>query len=154
MYIHTHSTVSQTTTKHNNTTTQHTTTTTTRHKHNHNHNHHNNLRSHFGSSRGHSWPGLSQWLLSPHHRLRQCLLLVDGHPRRVGVGLLCPNPRRRCCFFGHSPEESGSGVEGGAGTILCLAATNAGDCKWTGGADPTSWNDSWNRLGLCLCPRS
>ena len=55
-----------------------------------NHNNHNNLRSHFGSSRGHSWPGLCQWLSSPHHRLRQRLLLVDGHPHRVGVGLPVP----------------------------------------------------------------
>ena len=36
----------------------HTQPHTTTHKH-------NNLRSHFGSSRGHSWPGSSQWL--PRH---------------------------------------------------------------------------------------
>ena len=35
----------------------------------------------------HSWPGLSQWLSSLHHRLRLLLPLVDGHPRRVGVDL-------------------------------------------------------------------
>ena len=49
-----------------------------------------NPSRHFGSSRGHSWPGWSQWLASPLRRLRQRLPLVDGHPRRVGVGLLVP----------------------------------------------------------------
>ena len=48
------------------------------------------LRSHFGSSRGHSWPGLSQWLSSLHHRLIQRALLDDGHTPLVGVGLPVP----------------------------------------------------------------
>ena len=63
------------------------------------------LHSHFGSSRGHSWPGLSQLLSSHLCRFNQLLLLVDGAPTPCRRGFAYPYLRRRCCFFGHSPEE-------------------------------------------------
>ena len=73
----------------------------------------------FGSSRGHSWLGLSRWL-SSHLCLLNQLLSVDGHPRRVGVVCQSPYFRPCCCFFGHSPEEVAAESEVGRDhPVLC-----------------------------------
>ena len=44
---------------------------------------------------------------------------MDGHPPRVGVGLLVATYlRRRCCFIGHSPEEVAAESEVGRYHLL------------------------------------
>ena len=45
--------------------------------------------------------------------------MIDGHPLRVGVGLLVATYlRRRCCFIGHSPEEVAAESEVGRYHLL------------------------------------
>ena len=72
------------------------------------------LRSHFGSSRGHSWPGLSQWLPPSAQTVSPFSRWAPPCRRRFA----CPCLRRRCCFFGHSPEHVAAESEVGRDHLL------------------------------------
>ena len=116
------------------------------------HNHHN-LRSHFGSSRGHSWPGLSQWLSSLLHRLRQLLLLVDGHPPRIGVGLLVPTSDDAAASVGIRLRKWRWSLRWG-GTISCRGRDDAALAARV--VEPIvvrqcrrSWSLSWMTFSMC-----
>ena len=124
----------------NNTTTPATTTTATQ------------QQQHNNSTTTHKWPGLTQWLSSLHHRLRLLLLLEDGHPLRVGVGLPVPTSDDVAASLGIRLRKWQRSLRW-CGTILCLAATMPRlRVSWWCGSDV--WNESWNRWEMCLCPRS
>ena len=131
----------------------HTTTLNNTQQHTQHNKNNNNFRSHFGSSRGHSWPGLSQWL--PRHlpwvwfeATRAALHVwpvvgADGHVRTACVMLV-----------GLATTTIWRGSHLVATLLRRLAALMPRLLLMGLRVVFVAWNESWSRSGVCLCHRS
>ena len=104
------------------------------------------LRSHFGSSRGHSWPGLSQWLSHPlwvwFEATRESAQLhvwpVAWRGRTVSVPLAWDDVGSATTTIRRRTRRAALTLRLPLSGFRVVFA---------------AWNESWSRSGLCWCRR-
>ena len=112
------------------------------------------LRSHFGSSRGHSWPGLSQWL--PHVIFRGFWFEATRAAQHVWPGAGADGLVRTACvvLVGSATTTILRRTRLAATLLLRRLAALLPRLLWTGlRVGFVVWNGSWSRSGPCQCPR-